>query len=330
MTQPNNSLFSKDKLKIVVTGATGFVARYAIRAIRNVFSTRVDLLLTARKSSIDSELGEIISVDVMNRIEVDEVISKMQPHCILHLAGISGIPAAASAAELSWRVHVDGTLNLARSILKYSPKAQLVYVGSGQVYGSSAIGRGVVDENCLLSPIDDYSVTKAAADLALGALVNRGLRCVRFRPFNHTGPMQSTNFSVPSFANQIARIENGLEEPILRVGNLDAERDFLDVRDVVQAYLLAMLNADVIEPGCIFNVSSGIGVKMNDVLLYLINQSNVKIDVQIDSTRVRPIEIPTLVGDSSKISAALGWKPIFDFKETLHDIMNFHRSLYTG
>ena len=155
--------------------------------------------------------------------------------------------------------------------------------------------------------LDEYSASKAAADLALGALVPAGLKCVRFRPFNHTGRGQSEHWSIPAFAMQVARIEAGLAPPTLRVGNLDAERDILDVADVVDAYALALYAADDLEPGDILNIAAGRARRIGDMLTELLKFSRREIAVERDSRRVRRSDLPILVGDSSRLRAKLGW-----------------------
>src|SRR4029079_10104575 len=143
---------------------------------------------------------------------------------------------------------------------------------------------------------DEYSASKAAADLALGPLIRLGLKCIRLRPFNHTGPGQSEAFVVPAFAMQIAKIEAHLAPPIMRVGNLDAQRDFLDVRDVANAYALVMKNLENLESGTLLNIASGIPRRISDVLASLLAKSQVEISVQQDPTRRRPADLPILVG----------------------------------
>jgi GDP-4-dehydro-6-deoxy-D-mannose reductase len=194
------------------------------------------------------------------------------------------------------------------------------------VYGGSAKSGHLLSEHVALAPTDEYSLTKAVADLSLGVLVKRGLKCVRFRPFNHTGPGQTDAFVVPAFAKQIAMIEAGLAEPVLRVGNLEAERDFLDVRDVANAYALGVAHSDRLVSGEIFNVASGEPRRIEDILTQLLTQSSMKIEIERDQDRLRPSELPRIVGDSSHIREVLGWQPHQDFTNTLTDVLEDWRS----
>ncbi|MGY3408343.1 nucleoside-diphosphate-sugar epimerase [Bradyrhizobium sp. GM5.1] len=157
-------------------------------------------------------------------------------------------------------------------------------------------------ETALLAPIDDYSVTKAA-DLALGAMAHRGLKCARLRPFNHTGVGQTGTFVVPAFAMQIAKIEARLTEPIMRVGNLEAERDFLDVRDVATAYASVVRNTQAIESGTILNIASGKAHRVRDLLEMLLALSQLGIKVEQDPARMRPSDLPRIVGNAQRSTA---------------------------
>jgi GDP-4-dehydro-6-deoxy-D-mannose reductase len=199
----------------------------------------------------------------------------------------------------------------------------LLNVGSGLVYGDSAKPGLPLDETALLAPVDEYAVTKAAADLAIGALTRRGLKSLRFRPFNHFGPGQAETFVIPAFAMQIAKIEAGVAEPIIRVGNLDAERDFLDVRDVVHAYALAVRTADDMQaPGTILNIASGTPQRIGDILERLLRQSRVAITVEQDPARLRPSDLPRILGDATRARRTLGWAPVHTFDDTLAAVLD--------
>ncbi|MBK8455888.1 MAG: GDP-mannose 4,6-dehydratase [Phyllobacteriaceae bacterium] len=158
--------------------------------------------------------------------------------------------------------------------------------------------------------------------MALGALAEEGLRCLRLRPFNHTGPGQSEDFVVPAFAAQIARIGRGERPPVLRVGNLEAKRDFLDVRDVVSAYLTMVEQASAFEPGMALNVSSGTAIRIGDILESLVRLAGVDVSIEVDPEKWRPVDIPVSYGDSGRLSALTGWRPLFAFNDTLIAVLN--------
>lgn len=296
----------------------GFVGHHLAGLLRAQHG--VELLLTARKYS-DSSLGVVQQLDVTDPIAVREAVARFGCTHIVHLAGLAAVTAANSNPEEAWRVHVGGTLNIARAIQELVPECSLIFVGSGQVYGASARSGEPVDELTLPDPVDTYSVTKVAADFALGALARQGLQCIRMRPFNHTGPGQSDSFVVSNFAMQVARIEAGLQPATMRVGNLEAERDFLDVRDVASAYVSALQKSHQIAAGQIINVASGKAHSIRSILDKLLNLSQCQIQIEQDVGRMRPNDLPRIVGDGAVARKLLNWTPVYSLDETLIDLL---------
>lgn len=313
-------------MRVLITGARGFVGPYVAEALRRAFGAEVQLVLTAKEAGEHLLFGPVEALDVTDRAAVNAAIACHVPTHVIHLAGIASPAAASADPQMSWRVHVQGPLNLAHSILDKAPDCWLFHVGSGLVYGESAKQGLPLDEKALLAPVDEYSVTKAAADLALGALTRQGLKSIRFRPFNHTGAGQTDAFAVPAFARQIARIEAGLAPSVVRVGNLNAERDFLDVRDVARAYTLAVQASNTLDPGMILNIASGIPRRMEDILKWLLTQSSVGITIERDPNRLRPSDMPRIIGDARCARERLGWTPEFAFEDTLQSVLNDARS----
>jgi nucleoside-diphosphate-sugar epimerase len=178
-----------------------------------------------------------------------------------------------------------------------------------------------VTEDAPLAPLNVYGATKAAADLALGSMAVRGLRVVRLRSFNHIGPGQSAQFVVAAFARQIARIGAGLQPPLLRVGNLDASRDFLDVRDVCRGYVACIARRDALAPGTILNLASGQPRRIADVLRELQAMAGIEVEVQVDQSRVRESDLPVACGDASRARRMLGWAPTTPWTTTLRDVL---------
>ena len=312
-------------MKILITGATGFVGPYAAEAVRRIAGPDCEIVATARQAGEHRSLGVVEALDVTDAGAVRQSLAKHRPSHVLNLAGIASPATAAQQPGLTWRVHVGGALNLANGLLDVAPEALLVHVGSGLVYGSSAIDGVPLDEAAAIAPVDSYAASKAAADEALGALVRSGLRCVLMRPFNHTGPGQSEDFVVPSFAARIARIEAGLAEPVLDVGNLEAERDFLDVRDVADAYAMALMQAESIPAGEVFNIGSGVPRRVQSLLETLLSMSTVAIAVRQDPARQRRNDLPRVVADSSRIGRQLGWQAKHDFGTTLANVLHYWR-----
>jgi len=312
-------------MRVLITGAKGFVGPYVAGALSRTCGDDVELFATAREAGEHPAFGLVAALDVTNPGAVAAAIARHIPTHVVHLAGIAAPAAASADPQLAWRVHVQGALNLAQAILDHAPDCWLLHVGSGLVYGETAKSGLPLNEEALIAPMDEYSVTKAAADLALGAQIRRGLKCVRLRPFNHTGPGQTEAFVIPAFANQIAKIEAGLAPPFIRVGNLDAERDFLDVRDVANSYALTVQYCETLEPGIIINIASGVPRRIDDVLKLLLAQSRVKIEVEHDPTRLRPSDLPRIVGDARRAHRRLGWVPQQAFEETLRSVLDHWR-----
>ena len=312
-------------MRILITGALGFVGCHLADAVLRICGDAVTLLATSKVAGKHSQFGAVAALDVTDRAAVNSAIVGYAPTHVLHLAAIAAPAAARADPQAAWQVHLHGTLNLAQAILDQAPDCWLVHVGSGLVYGESAKSGLPLDENVLLAPVDEYAVTKAAADLALGVLARRGLKCIRLRPFNHTGPGQTEAFVVPAFARQIARIEAGLADPFIRVGNLDSERDFLDVRDVVNAYALAVTQSQHLEPGIILNIASGIPRRTGDILDGLLAQSRAKITIEQDPARLRSSDLPRIVGDASRARKLLGWAPKCAVDDTLSTVLAYWR-----
>jgi GDP-4-dehydro-6-deoxy-D-mannose reductase len=308
-------------MRVLITGAAGFVGPHVAEALQRVCGKCVEIVATSKVGGQHPLLGSVMTLDIVDRGAVGAAIASIRPTHVVHLAGFAAPAAAGGDPEALWRLHVQGTIDLARAILLKAPDCCLINVGSGLVYGESARSGRALDENTVLAPIDEYSVTKAAADLALGALARRGLKCIRVRPFNHSGPGQSEAFVIPAFAMQIARIEAGLQPPVIRVGNLDAQRDFLDVRDVANAYALAVRSVGRLEPGIVLNVASGVPRRISDVLSGLVARSRSKISIEHDPTRNRPNDLPIIVGDASRAREILDWKPEHTFDDMLTAVM---------
>jgi GDP-4-dehydro-6-deoxy-D-mannose reductase len=309
-------------IRVLITGARGFVGPYLVEALRRLYDSKIEIIATAKEAGHHALLGPVMALDITDRAALDAAICGVNPTHVIHLAGIAAPIAANTGPEEAWRVHLHGTLDLARVILRRAPNCWLIHVGSGLVYGESAKAGRALDEDTLLAPIDEYSATKAAADLALGALTQSGLKCIRLRPFNHTGRGQSEAFVVPAFALQIARIEARLAPPVISVGNLDAQRDFLDVRDVANAYALVMRNLERLESGTVFNVASGIPRRISDILAGLVARSRVEIAIEQDPLRQRLGDLPIIVGDAGRARDRLHWKPEHPFEDTLTAVLH--------
>ena len=314
-------------LRILITGASGFVGRHLLAALAAHFGARAVIIPTARVA----EPG-LAALDVTNADAVAAALATHQPTHLVNLAAIAAPTDAAREPEAAWLLHAMAPAAIGRAVLATTPGCWLIHVGSGVIYGRSGLSGLPLDETAPPAPVDDYGVTKAAGDLALGAQVAAGLRCVRLRPFNHTGPGQAPAFAIPAFAAQIAQIEAGLLEPVLRVGNLAAVRAFLDVRDVVRAYvgvIAATAKTDGPAPlpdDGLFNVASGRGMTVQQALDILLGFSRQPIVVEPDPARMRPGDLACLVGDATRLRHWTGWTPAIPIERALRDVLDTFRT----
>jgi len=292
--------------RILVTGAAGFVGQHLLPALRAAFP--------------EAEL-HTPQADVTDAAAVAAAVGAARPDAAVHLAAVAAIPAARLDPGRAWQVNLMGTLNVARAVLEHSPGCTLLFVSSSDIYGASFRAGTPLDEAALLAPLNTYAATKAAADLALGAMAAEGLRVLRVRPFNHTGPGQAPGFVVAAFAEQVARVAAGLQPPVLRVGALDPLRDFLDVRDVCAAYALCLARSDRLPPGAVLNVASGQPRRVGDVLAALMAAAGVEAEIVTDAVRLRPTDIPVAAGDAALARRVLGWAPAIPWEQTVADVL---------
>ncbi|WP_348271406.1 GDP-mannose 4,6-dehydratase [Methylobacterium sp. Leaf89] len=307
--------------RIIVSGAAGFVGRHALKTLLKTMGPSDRIIGIGRGNTDALPEGVVFkSLDLLNSQALSDFIADYQPTDVLHLAAIASITQSASAPGETWRVNLVGLLNLAESIVRFAPKATLLFVSSGEVYGRAFLSGQPLTEEAVPDPQGAYACSKWFGETLLGDVLKQG-RFIVVRPFNHIGPGQDERFVVPSFAGQIARIEAGLVPPVLEVGNLDAARDFLPVSDVVQAYASLIAQGSEIESGTVFNVASGQPRSIASVLEDLRRHAQVPFEVRIAPDRMRPSEIPVAAGDASRLSAATGWVPRENWNRTLADIL---------
>ncbi len=317
-----------DPGRILVTGASGFVGRHLLPALRDAFPGA--RLIAASEGGMVGGADETLPLDLLDEAAIERCVDAARPDHVLHLAARSSVPESFADPRTTWRVNVDGTLILARAIQRVTPDARLVFVSSAEVYGLT-YRRGVaLDEDAALAPANPYAAAKAAADIALGEMALRGLKILRLRPVNHTGPGQSAAFVVPAFARQVARIEAGFQEPVVKVGALDRWRDFLDVRDVCAAYVATVSPGFDPPPGAVINIASGRPRRIGDILDALIARSRIAVGIESEPARMRPIDIPTAACDAGRAAEWLGWRPRIEWDETLDRVLDDWRARITS
>jgi GDP-4-dehydro-6-deoxy-D-mannose reductase len=300
-------------MRALVTGATGFVGRYLMAALADAGH---DAFACGGPGD-----AHALPIDLTDLATIRAALDLAKPDVVFHLAAATFVPESIAAPMPTYITNVLGTANLAQAVREYAREAdapvRVLFTSSAEVYGLQSPEMFPLRETCAPSPANPYAASKAAAEmLLLGEARSFGLDVVIARAFNHIGPGQSDRFVVASFAAQLAKIAAGAP-PQLYVGNLDAKREFLDVRDVVRAYL-ALAQGGV--AGEIYNVCSGTARSVRDVLRELILAAHVPVEVRDDPERLRPSDVPLLVGDATKLREATGWEPRIAFTASVRDI----------
>lgn len=307
--------------RVLVTGATGFVGTHVFRELGRHLPDGCELIGCSRNSCMLQGGRVSVALDISDSARIEEAICELRPTNVVHLASVTTLREAGEDPAKTWQANVMGPLHIGRALVKHCPGAQMLYIGSAEVYGG-AFSKGAVDEKTLIAPHNTYAYTKAAAELLLSELSRTGLAVVRARPFVHIGPGQSDRFAISAFASQIARIEHGMQEPVLFVGNLDNQRDFLDVRDVAAAYVAIVKQGRDLPNDLVLNLASGKARTIRSALNDLLSLAKVPIEVRIDPERMRPSETPLVLGDATLAKELLGWEPRIPWMQTLKDILD--------
>jgi GDP-4-dehydro-6-deoxy-D-mannose reductase len=265
----------------------------------------------------------LVWADLRALQETTDLAASAEPDVIFHLAAQS-IPAVSFGDPwATLETNIRCQLNILEAVRRLGRPTRVLVIGSNEEYGGPRPEDLPLTEETPLRPASPYAVSKVTQDyLGLQYHLTYKLDVVRLRPFNHTGPGQSPNFVVPAFASQIARIETGLQEPVVRVGNLDVWRDFSDVRDIVRAYYLAAVKA---EAGQVYNLASGQPQKVRDLLDRLLALSETAIRVEVDPARYRPAGAPMIYGSAARFCQQTGWEPEIPFEQTLADVLGYWR-----
>lgn len=314
-------------MKVLITGITGFagshLADYCLA--RGGIDVYGIIRWRSRTENIEHLKNDVefVECDLRDASSTRDVIGNIRPDYIFHLAAQSFVPTSWHAPTESLTTNVIGQLNIFEAVRKIDLKTRIQIACSSEEYGMVAEDELPITEDSPLRPLSPYGVSKVGQDL-LGYqyFMSYDMDIVRTRGFNHTGPRRADVFVVSDFAKQIVEVERGLREPVLSVGNLDAERDFTDVRDMVRAYYLALEKG---KSGEVYNICSETSWKIQTMLDKLLALSNVKIEVRTDPSRLRPSDVPRLRGDCSRFKRDTGWKPEIPFDKTLQDMLDYWR-----
>jgi|APLak6261675434_1056106.scaffolds.fasta_scaffold02346_3 GDP-4-dehydro-6-deoxy-D-mannose reductase len=294
-------------MRVLITGAGGFVGPYLRQAL-------------ARAGHEAHGLGQVVRdgdlrVDITDAQATRQAVAAVRPDAVVHLAGLSSVAECAKDPQRALQVNAGGTLNVAQAVLSLGSPCRLLVVSSGEVYGAAA-GHAPVDESVEPDPMNVYGATKRAAEIVALQLRHQGLDVVVARPFNHIGAGQTPTFVLPSFAQQLAAVPRGA--PVtLEVGNLTAVRDFSHVLDVVDAYVVLLERG---QRGQIYNVASGLGRSIESMLHALVTLSGRAASVHVDPKRLRPVDLPYLAGDTTRLSR-LGWAPSRTVEQALEELL---------
>jgi GDP-4-dehydro-6-deoxy-D-mannose reductase len=302
---------------VLVTGAAGFAGSHLLEWL----SGRHELVAWSR-SETRPGVATWQHVDLLDRDRVRVLIRALQPSAVYHLAGVTQVSESFADTAAPLAGNVLATHHLFDALRRAGTSCRVLLTSSATVYDSS---ERPLTEDSHLAPASPYGVSKLAQEqLGLRAIAEDGLEVVVARAFNHTGPRQTAAYMAPAVARQIALIERAALEPIIRIGNTTPRRDLSDVRDVVRAYDALMQMGT---PGVVYNVASGVGHTVADVLTALIGRSRVPVRMEVDPGRQRPNDVPVLVGDPARLRAATGWQPEISFERMIDDLLAYWRSV---
>jgi GDP-4-dehydro-6-deoxy-D-mannose reductase len=307
-----------DRGPILVTGATGFAGGHLVGHL----APTGRVVAWGRSAPIEelARIAEWRTVDLLDRDQVSRAMAAVRPASVYHLAGATQVAESWQDTARPLRNNVLATAHVLDAIRREKVECRILVAGSSSVYAPADTP---VREDAPLAPGSPYALSKLAQEqLALRSCRDDRLDIVIARPFNHTGPRQTPSFVAPAMARQVALIERGLVEPVIRVGNLDARRDLSDVRDVVRAYSALMERG---RAGEFYNIGSGAGHSIRSLLEALLSRSHVPVRVETDPARLRPTETPYPVADTSRLRAETGWQPQWSFERMLDDLLTYWR-----
>jgi GDP-4-dehydro-6-deoxy-D-mannose reductase len=308
-------------MKALITGVNGFVGNYLSKYLMEQGYT---VYGTVIEDNITMENVIITKMNLLNKDEVIETIKSINPDQVYHLAGQSAVGLSWKEPTLTMNVNINGTINLLDAVRENNINTKVLIIGSSDEYGIIKPEECPISEKHQLNPTSPYAISKMAQEQIAKLYVNSyKMNLIMVRAFNHIGPKQSKNFVVSDFASKVAEIEKGAE-PVIRVGNLEAYRDFTDVRDIVRGYFMLMNNGKI---GELYNIGSGNAYKIQDILDILLSLSTADIKVEIDPDKLRPSDVPIIQCDNSKIKSHINWAPEYDIKNTLKDTLDYWRNM---
>lgn len=315
-------------MKILITGITGFagshLAEYALLQPGTLVYGTIRNRSNLDNISHLTKKVNLVECDLRDPFSVRRVIQEIKPERIFHLAAQSFVPTSWKAPEETLTTNILSQLNIFEAVRLENIPARIQVACSSEEYGQVYSNETPINEDNPLRPLSPYGVSKVAQDfLAYQYYASYDLFTVRTRTFNHTGPRRGDMFATSNFAKQVALIEKGLQEPVIYVGNLEALRDFTDVRDIVRGYWLALEKG---APGEVYVLASGKAYTIRQVLELLLEMTDVRIEIKTDPARLRPSDVPILLGDATKFTQKTGWTVTVPFEQTIKDLLDYWRT----
>ena len=308
--------------KALIIGAGGFVGNYLIDYILRNCIWSISATKLAHEAIVNDSV-DLYNLNLLNENEIKELLDKVRPDYVFHLAAQSSVALSWENPNLTVDVNIKGTLNILEGIRKLNSRSRVMLIGSGEEYGYIKPEEVPINEDNRLRPGNIYAATKACQNM-LGKIYSNAydLDIISVRAFNHIGPNQASTFVVSDFCKQVAEIEVGIKEPVIKVGNLKAKRDFTDVRDVVGAYVMIMEHG---EKGETYNIGSGQAVEIEKILNMIVKLSEKTIKIEVDKNKLRPMDVPIIEADIEKLVKTTGWKKKIDLEQTLKETLEYWR-----
>lgn len=316
--------------KILITGVSGFAGSWLYDYIRTEFPDHQISGAYINEESLQNisnkEEIQLVKIDLMQEKAVDDLIKTIMPDSIFHLAALAATGDSFQNPAITVTNNITAQINILEAVRKQNLRnTRILIVSSADIYGIVSQKDLPMNESTDLHPTSPYAVSKIAQDyLGLQYFLAYNLSIIRIRPFNHIGPRQSPQFVVARFAKEIAEMEKGRKAAILKVGNLEAKRDFTDVRDMVRAYTMILEKGNA---GDVYNIGSGTSHTISHILEILISLSKIKITIEKDPSLLRPVDNPELICDADKMKKLTGWEPKIPLEQTLQDTLDYWRSI---
>lgn len=309
-------------MKSLIIGGAGFVGAYLIAHLKEDLGHEV-AVTKMETETIPAEGVEVYDLNILVKEDIVRLFRQVHPDCIFHLAAQSSVSVSWKNPQLTIDVNIKGAVNVLEALRELDYKPRVLLIGSGEEYGHIRPGETPIGEDNNTRPGNIYAATKVCQNMFGKIYADAyGLDVMMVRAFNHIGPNQAPLFVVSDFCKQVAEIEAGKREPVMKVGNLSAKRDFTDVRDVVRAYGLLMEKG---KTGETYNVGSGHAITIEEILQMILKNSSEKIKVEVDPQKLRPVDVPVIEADISKLTTETGWKPEILLEDTIKETLEYWR-----